>query len=166
MTIDDVPDGARILVDANIVLYMLAGKSPQCHAFLARCADGEVEGVITTVIAAEICHRRMILEAAARGIVSSNPAKTLSCAPDKVRKLSAYADEARALLGGGLLVEAVRPEDFLVALEFQKRHGLLTNDALNLAVARRLGLRDIASAAGGFDYLPGWRVHSPRDIRK
>lgn len=164
MTINEVADGARVLVDANIVLYVLAGKSPQCRKFLSRCAEGSIEGIITTVVAAEICHRRMILEAAARGLVSSNPAKALGRERSKVRKLTDYADEVRDLLGGGLTAEAVRPEDFPVALEFQNRHGLLTNDSLNLAAARRLGLRDIATADSHFDSIVGWRVYRPRDL--
>ena len=165
MSISEVPDGTRILVDANIVLYVLAGKSAQCRRFLGRCADGSVEGIITTVVAAEICHRRMILEAAARGLVATNPAKALGRDRTKVRKLSEYADEMRNLLGGGLTVEAVQPEDFLLSLEFQNRHGLLTNDALNLSSARRIGLRDIATADSHFDGISGWRVFHPRDLR-
>jgi predicted nucleic acid-binding protein len=165
MSIPEVPDGTRILVDANIVLYVLAGKSLQCRRFLERCADGSIEGIITTVVAAEICHRRMILEAAARGLIAANPARALGRDRAKVRKLSDYAGEMRDLLGGGLTVEAVRPEDFLVALEFQNRHGLLTNDSLNLAAARRLGLRDVATADSHFDGVSGWRVFRPRDLR-
>ena len=165
MSIAEVPDGTRILVDANIVLYVLAGKSTQCRRFLERCADGSVEGVITTVVAAEICHRRMLLEAAARGLVATNPAKALGRDRTKIRKLSEYADEVRDLLGGGLTVQSVRPEDFLVALELQNRHGLLTNDALNLSAARRVGLHDIATADTHFDGVSGWRVFRPRDLR-
>jgi predicted nucleic acid-binding protein len=164
MKLAKIPDGSRVFVDANILLYMLARQSEQCLAFLARCASGEVEGWISTIVAAEVCHRRMMLEARARGLVSSNPAKELGRKPAALRKLSAYAEEVRALLGGGLYVEAVLPADFHPALEFQQMHGLLTNDALNLAVARRIGLRTIATADTHFDGVGGLGVYRPDDI--
>lgn len=164
MRLAKIPDGARIFVDANIILYALAGQSDQCHAFLSRCASGQVEGWITTIVAAEICHRRMMMEARVRGLVSSNPARELGRKPAATRKLFAYAEEVRALLGGGLFTEAVQPADFHPALEFQHAHGLLTNDSLNLAVARRLGLRDIATADTHFDGAVGMAVYRPDDV--
>jgi len=164
MKLTKIPDGTRVFVDANIILHTLAGQSEQCRAFLARCASGEVEGWITTVVAAEICHRRMMMEACSRGLVSSNPAKELGRKPSAVRKLSAYAEEVRALLAGGLFAEAVQPADFHPALEFQNTHALLTNDSLNLAVARRLGLREIATADTHFDGVAGLGVYRPEDI--
>lgn len=164
MKLAKIPEGARVFVDANIILYMLANQSEQCRGFLARCASGDLEGWITTTVVAEVCHRRMMLEARARGVASSNPAKELGRRPAAVRKLTAYADEARALLGGGLYVEAVQPADFYPALEFQHAHGLLTNDSLNLAVARRLGLHDIATADVHFDGVGELAVYRPDDI--
>ena len=164
MKLAKLPEGARVFVDANIILYMLANQSEQCRAFLARCVSGELEGWITTVVVAEVCHRRMMLEARARGVVSSNPAKELGRKAAAVRKLFAYADEARALLGGGLHVEPVLPSDFYPALEFQSGQGLLTNDSLNLAVARRLGLHDVATADVHFDGVGGLAVYRPDDI--
>lgn len=55
MSVAEASGGMQILVDANIVLYVLAGKSAQCRRFLERCADSSVEGTVTTVVAAEIC---------------------------------------------------------------------------------------------------------------
>lgn len=166
MKLAKIAGGTRLFVDANIILYTLARRSEQCRAFLARCVSGEVEGWITTIVSAEICHRRMMLEARARGLISSNPARELGRKPAVVRKLAAYAQEVRDLLGGGLYVEAVLPADFYPALEFQHMHGLLTNDSLNLAVARRLGLRDIVTAVGQFDAVDGMTVYRPDDIEE
>jgi predicted nucleic acid-binding protein len=49
-------------------------------------------------------------------------------------------------------------------LEFQQRFGLLTNDSLNLAVGRRLGLTDVASADRGFDAAQGFMIYKPSDV--
>jgi predicted nucleic acid-binding protein len=106
----------------------------------------------------------MVEEAKSRGLVGSNPARALGENRSLLRSLSAYADEVRDLLGGGLLVEPVLPEDFHLALEFQQKFTLLTNDSLNLAVARRLGLSELATADKDFDSAQGFIVYKPTDI--
>ena len=77
MTLDDIPDGSRVLVDASIIIHMLGRKSPQCRSLLARCDSGTVQGWITTTIAAEVCHHRMMQEAQSCGLAGSNPARAL-----------------------------------------------------------------------------------------
>ena len=60
---------------------------------------------------------------------------------------------------------SVLPDDFHVALEFQRQFGLLTNDSLNLAVARRLGLTALATANQGFaNAVHGFMVYRPSDL--
>ena len=164
MNLDDIRNGSRIFVDANILIYALRGSSPQCRTFLSRCDSGAIEGWITTSVVAEFSHRRMIQEAQSLGLVGSNPTRTLAEKPALLRQLNRYPEEVRDLLAGGLQVETVRPEDFHLALEFQQQFGLLTNDSLNLAVARRIVLTDIATADRGFDAAQGFIVYKPSDI--
>jgi predicted nucleic acid-binding protein len=164
MNLDEVPDGSRVFVDANIIIYMLGRKSAQSRAFLSRCDAGAVEGFISTLVAGEVGHRRMMMEAQSKQLIGANPARALAQKREAIRHLSAYADELRNLLGGGLAVEAVRPEDFFAALELQKQHGLLTNDGLNLAVARRLGVNELATADANFDGVEGLLVYKPSDL--
>ena len=164
MNLDDVPHGSRVFIDANIIIYMLAGKSSQCRSFLWRCERSSIEGWISTLVVAEVAHRRMMQEAQSRQLTGSNPARGLSQRPELVRQLSVYADEVRNLLGGGLSVETVHSEDFFVALELQNQYGLLTNDSLNLAVARRLALNEIATADANFDQIGGIAVYKPEDL--
>jgi predicted nucleic acid-binding protein len=164
MKLDDILNGATALVDANILLYARRGKSLQCRNLLARCDSGSISGVVTTVILAEFAHRQMMVECQMLGLVASNPAKAMSRQPELVRGLSTYANDVRNLLGGGFQIETVQPEDFFIALELQKQHGLLTNDALNLAVARRLGITEIATADTHFDHIQGLIVYKPEDL--
>lgn len=58
MDIKLLPAGARCLVDANIIIYNLGGLSLDCKAFVARVTRHEVEAFLTTVILAEVLHRR------------------------------------------------------------------------------------------------------------
>ncbi len=164
MTLDEIRNRTRVLIDANVLIYGIRRSSLQCRALLARCDSGALEGIITTTILAEFSHRRMVEEAKFKGLVGSNPARALSENRSLLRSLSAYADEVRDLLGGGLLVEQVMPEDFHLALEFQQKFALLTNDSLNLAVARRLGVSELATADKGFDSAQGFIVYKPNDI--
>ncbi|TVR55734.1 MAG: PIN domain-containing protein [Puniceicoccaceae bacterium] len=164
MNLADLRDGACVLVDANLLLYGLRRSSQQSLALLQRCASGAIEGVITTIILAEFNHRRMIQEAQAQGLVSANPARALGERRNILSRLSAYAEEVRNLISGGLSVEPVLPGDFRLALEFQKNFLLLTNDSLNLAVARRLGVTDIATADKAFESVQGFTVYHPTDI--
>jgi predicted nucleic acid-binding protein len=163
MKLVEVSSGQRVLVDANIVLYAVQSRSSPCRDFLARCASGDVDGFISTVSLAEIAHRRMTQEAQSRGFAGSNPTRTLAQHPELVRQLSIHARDVRDLLDGGLTVEAVNATDFLLALQLQAQHGLLTNDSLNLAVATRLGLQ-IATADAAFDAVPGLAVYRPDDL--
>ena len=106
----------------------------------------------------------MVEEARANGLAGSNPARALARRPELVRRLRTYADDVRDLLAGDLSIEAIRPEDFHVALELQRQHGLLTNNSLNLAVAKRLGIQEIVTADAGFDAVPGLVVYKPTDV--
>ena len=164
MNLDELRNGTRVFIDANVLIYGIRRSSLQCRGMLARCESGALEGIVTTTVAAEVGHRRMMEEARAKGLIGSNPARALSEQREVIRQLSSYADEVRDLLGGGLIVEAVLPDDFHLALELQQQFGLLTNDSLNLAVARRLGIADIATADRGFDAAQGFIVYKPADI--
>ena len=128
--------------------------------------DGEsVVAFSSTTVLAEVCHRRMINEAKEAGLIpSGNPSRLLGKKPDAVTRLSIYAGNTRDLLDSTIGFEPIHPQDFYLALELQKQHGLLTNDSLNLAVAKRLGVRGIATADKSFDNVQGVIIYKPEDI--
>lgn len=123
-----------------------------------------MSGVLTTVVLAEFCHRRMMQEAQSRGLSNSNPAKALSQDPALVRSLSQYACDVEDLLAGEFSVVDLAGADFPKALELQQQHGLLTNDSLQLAAAIRAGVRLLATADPGFSSVPGFQVFTPDDL--
>jgi predicted nucleic acid-binding protein len=61
-------------------------------------------------------------------------------------------------------VDTVKIEDYYLALELQRQHGLLTIDSLNFAVARRLGIQEIATTDSNFDHIQGLIVYKPGDL--
>jgi len=165
MNLADIRSEAVVFIDTNILIYAGQGLSRQCRQLLDRIDGRAVRGVCSTVVVAELCHRGMINEARAKGLIAySNPAKALSQRREVVRQLSEYGEIVRDILGGELTVEPIQATDFLVALELQKQHGLLTNDSLNLAAAKRLGIQEIATADANFDNVQGLIVYKPEDI--
>ena len=166
MSLDDIRVGQTIFIDANILIYARADQSAQCRRLLTRCQAREVNGIITTFVVAEFCHRRMMQEAQRSVGVRSNPAKALAGKPQVIRALSVYADDLRALLSGELALIDIEKTDFAVCLEIQRQFGLLTIDSINLASARRLGIHQIATADAIFDQVPGLTIFKPDDLRR
>ena len=164
MSLDAIPVGARVLIDANILIYARQAMSAQCHRLLERCARREVIGVLTTIVVAEFCHRRMMQEAQSRGLSGSNPAKCLAQNPAIVKQLTQYQQEVENLLSGDLIVLAVENTDFAKATELQRTHGLLTNDSLNLAAGLRSGVNLLATADPQFDSVSDLTVFNPDDL--
>jgi predicted nucleic acid-binding protein len=64
----------------------------------------------------------------------------------------------------GLRIEPAGAADILEAIRIQRESGLLTNDALLLAVARRLNCEAVASADKAIAAAAGFEVFAPSDL--
>jgi predicted nucleic acid-binding protein len=166
MTLSSIRENDVVLVDANIIVYYIRGVSDQCGQLIRRCTEREVYGVITTHTVAEVMHQLMLAEARENGwITGSNPARQLSGQPERVRRLSRYELAIKSLLSTGLNLELILKEDILTSMKMQRQTGLLTNDALLLAVADRLRIHSIASADKAFKKVHGIALYTPDDLR-
>jgi predicted nucleic acid-binding protein len=164
MNLDDIPNGGAVMLDANVIIYAKRGVSEQCRRLLARCAGGEIRGLIAAVAVAEFCHRRMMQEAQSLGLAASNPARELSQDRALLARLSQYRRDVEDLLSGDLTVVSLDTEDLLKAVELQRMHGLLTNDSLLLAAAIRAAVSIIASNDPHFDRISEVTVYKPTDL--
>ncbi len=164
MTLRDIVHGTTVLIDASVLLYARNRRSPQCRELLTRCEQGAVNGVITLSTLEEFSHRCLVQEAVGNGLAAVNPVRKLAADPKLVCQLNAYADSVRDLLDCSLVVAESHAQDFHVALELQKQHGLLIHNALNLAVARRHSIKDIAIVGPAFDQVPGLILYKPEEI--
>src|ERR1022692_295836 len=164
MNLQDIVNGSTVLIDTNVLLYARNRRSPQCRQLLLRCEQGAVNGAVTLPTLAEFSQRCMVQEAQGYRLVGSNPAPPPSERPELVRQLNAYAESVRDLLDSSLIVAEWHASDVLVALELQKQYGLLTNDSLNLAIARRHGIKDLVTADKSFDNVQGLIVYKPDDV--
>jgi len=162
----DIRPGTWVAIDTNILVYANQRRSPECIDFLKRCAEGSLQGVVPMPMVAELVHALMLIEARENNwIERANPARALAERPDLVRRLIRYELQMREFFGIGLRIEPVGSGDILEAMTIQKEAGLLTNDALLLAVSRRLNCEAIATADKGIARAPGFNVFTPADIQ-
>jgi len=163
--LSSIPAGAWVAIDTNILVYANQRSSPECLAFLARCASGDLQGVVPMPMVAELVHALMLIEARENNwIERGNPARALAERPDLVRRLTRYEARMREFFGIGLKIEAVGAADVLEAMRVQRETGLLTNDALLLAAARRLNCEAVASADKALAGATGFAVFAPADL--
>ena len=147
MNLLNIPAEQPVIIDANIFIYANQKASAQCVKLLERCANNEVFGILPSHILAEVMHVLMLAEAKDIGIIKgSNPARQLTENPQKVKSLNRYESLIRDLLAIGLQLEPLQREDFITAMSLQRQYGLLTNDALFMAIATRLRVTAIVSA--------------------
>ncbi|HNW60179.1 MAG TPA: type II toxin-antitoxin system VapC family toxin [bacterium] len=165
MNLNKIAANEMVLLDANIFLYALQQQSQQCMQLLRRCAEDQVIGYIADNILAEVMHILMVAEARDNNwITTTNPARQLSEQPKRAMALLRYEGLLRDLLSMGLRLESLQREDFITALAVQRHTGLLTNDALFVALAMRLRIKSIASADQALSRVPGILFYSPDDL--
>lgn len=165
MTLAQIPDEEWVVIDTNILVYANQGQSTDCIEFLRRCASGVLQGLVPLPMVAELVHTLMLIEAREnKWIDRQNPSRALASRPDLVRRLVRYETQVREFFGLGLRIEPAMAADILEAMRIQREAGLLTNDALLLAVARRLNCSAVASADKTIASTPGFTVYAPSDV--
>lgn len=161
----DLPQSVACFVDANIFVYHfveLGEVSAACRAFLGRVARLQIEAVSTAACLADAVHRVMAVEAQERFKLDSGAAAWLQRHPERIRELSAFREAARQLDAVPLRLLAADSRSIVDATELSGRHGLLTNDAIILALMRRHGLTHLATNDDDFDAIPELTVWKPR----
>ena len=167
MNLNEIKKSEAVLLDANVLVYGVLHKSEQCTKLLRRCAERDIIGIVGLQQLAEVMHRLMMVEARDNGwTTGGNPAKSLSERPDRIRLMNRYSDIVKGLLASGFRFESLMAEDFSAALRLQREYGLLTNDAVFIAIADRLRIQAIASADKIFKQIQGVILYSPDDIKE
>jgi predicted nucleic acid-binding protein len=102
-----------------------------------------------------------------RGLTSGgNPAAKLAAKPDAIRGLTLYRAKVQSLLELGLGFEPCQLGDLTDRVfSLQQQYGLLTNDAMILAVAIRLKANALVSGDKAFRDVKEPDVYAPSDLR-
>jgi predicted nucleic acid-binding protein len=165
MKLEDLPNGARIFVDANILIYHFSGISLECRAFLQRCESRQVEAFTGVHILLEITHRLMVLEALQKGLITGGqPARKLREQPEIIKSLRAYNQSMRQIPRLKIRVRTITSAIVRASETIRVQEGLMTNDSVTVALMRKMGLLDIATADADFDNVSHIRVYQPGDI--
>jgi predicted nucleic acid-binding protein len=159
-----IPPGAKVFVDANILIYAFSSDPTFGAASLElmeRIERGEVGGFISASLLSDVAHRLMTLEACQTfGWSYTGIARRLRRSQAQVRQLHTFR---RALgdIDNALTVLEVTSTDVLRAGELSQRDGLLSGDALMIAIMEKHQLTLLASNDLDFDQIPGISRYSP-----
>lgn len=165
MRLADIPDGARIFADANILSYALSTIEPfhrLTMPLLERSARQEIEVLTSSFQAAHVVHRAMVVEARHRYELSSRDVVPyLKKHPDAVRSLTRYKEIPGEFSRVRIRILDVTYREIHASKQFRDDYGLLTDDSITLAVMHRQSLTDLVSNDEDFKRVRGIRLWTP-----
>jgi len=165
MTFAAIQAGLSFFMDANPLLYYFTAHprfGTASQSLLDRIERQDVTGFTSAHILNEVVHRLMTIEACQRfGWPIRGIARRLRHHPAEVKQL----DQARQAMDEitliGLQVLAVEKSHVSRACDISRQTGLLSSDAVLVAVMQANGLTHLASADPDFDRVPGITRYSP-----
>lgn len=165
VTFDDIPAGRAIFIDANCLIYEATADptyGPACKRLLERIENKHLTGYTSAHALAETSHRLMTIEAAsllARPLTGM--ANWLRRHPAEVQRLKRHRRTIDDLAAVPIAVLPVSGAQVSRAADLSIQFGLLTNDALIVAVMRDAGLNSLASLDADFGRVPGITRYAP-----
>src|SRR3954453_12452652 len=165
VTFDNIPAGLAVFLDANCLVYDATFDptyGPACKRLLERIENKELSGYTSVAVVAEMAHRLMTIEVANR---LSRPltgmANWLRRHPAEVQQCASHRRAIDELAAIPLNILAVNGSLVSRAADLSIQFGLLTNDALIVAVMQNNGLNALASLDADFDRVSGITRYTP-----
>lgn len=160
-----IPRGSSVFIDANTFVYDFSAH-PQygasCKQFLQRLARRELQGFTSVHVLSDLAHRAMTLEAIDQfGWPAKGIAQRLRKHPADVQKLTRFRQAIDEVSRVGIQVFPIDLPILSAATAVSQQHGLLTGDALIVALMRLHGLTNVASEDADFDRVPGLTRYGP-----
>jgi predicted nucleic acid-binding protein len=160
-----IPAGEAVFVDANVFVYdftPVALYGPASNALLKRFERKELQGITSSLVLHDVAHRAMTLEACQTlGWPYAGIGKRLRTHPAEIQRLTRFRRMLDEILALGVEVLDVSVKHVLLAGDLSRRHGLLSGDALVVAMMQSNGLVNLASGDNDFDRVPGIVRFSP-----
>ena len=159
MTFADLVRGAAVFLDANTLVYHFQPHptfGAACTQLLTRIENQELLGFSSTHVLTEVAHRLMMLEASRlSGFGSTKVKQRVQRQPAVVRQLTRFRTAIEEVLQGRLQVLTIPAALVVEAAKISQQTGLLSNDALIVAVMQDHGLTNLARHDGDFDRVAG-----------
>ena len=115
----------------------------------------------STHVLSEVAHHLMTLEAATHFGWTSKVVQHLKQQPSAIQQLSAFRQAIEKVPQLGIQVLTVPAGLIATATVLSQQYGLLSNDALIVAVMQANGLSKFASNDADFDRVPGLTRYAP-----
>ena len=164
-SLDHLPSGATVFIDANIFVYHFVESSEQCKTFLARCEQGELFGVTGVHVLLEVLHRLMMIEAVEAGLVSpGNVPRKLRERRGVVEQLQTYQDYTDTIPDMGIDIRPLTADIIQDSLPYRQRYGLLVNDSVSVALVLEYGIDALVTADQDFERVANYAVYRPSDV--
>ncbi|MGP0064787.1 MAG: type II toxin-antitoxin system VapC family toxin [Isosphaeraceae bacterium] len=165
MTFADLVNGDSVFLDANTLIYYF-GPHPQfgpaCHQLVHRIENQELLGSTSTHILTEVAHRLMTFEAATlAGWSSGQVTRRLRQQPATIQNLAGFRVAIESIFNSRIQILSIPAPLILSAVALSQQIGLLSNDALIVAVMQANGLTKLASHDSDFDRVPGLTRYAP-----
>jgi predicted nucleic acid-binding protein len=165
MNFGSIAPGESVFVDANVFVYDFGPDptfGPFCRGLLKRIEQGDLQGFTSAHVLGEVAYRLLTLEACqAFGLPYAGIGRWLQRHPDEIRKLPRSRTALDKIVMMQLRVLSVTLQNVLTAGDLSRQHGVLSNDALILAVMSEHGLTHLASNDEDFDRVPGITRYAP-----
>lgn len=159
MIFADLASGAEVFLDANTFVYHFAPDplyGADSNALLERIERQDVRGVTSTHVLTEFAHRLMTIEAVSLfGWPQAGIAYRLRKHAGEIQKLSVFKNSIEAVLKSKVSVLPIAAPSLSLAASISQQFGLLSNDALLVAVMQSHGIANLASNDSDFDRVPG-----------
>jgi predicted nucleic acid-binding protein len=165
MRFSDIPAGARVFVDANTFVYHFAPhpvlQSP-CQELLERITRGEIVGLTSIDVLSDVAHRLMTFEAADKyGWPLTGIANRLKQHPAELQTLVKCRQCVQEVPNFAAQVLSVELSHVVSAASLSQQHGLLSGDALVVAIMLTHGVTNLASHDADFDRVPSIARYAP-----
>jgi predicted nucleic acid-binding protein len=160
-----LPPGARVFVDANTLVFHFA-QHPKfgaaCTEFMERIGRGELSGFASADVLSDLAHRMMTIEAMQLfGWPAAGISQRLRRHAAEIQRLTLFRRAVDGAHQSGLHLLPVTPQQVSAATAISQQFGLLSGDALIVAVMREHGLVHLASYDSDFDRVAGLTRYAP-----
>jgi predicted nucleic acid-binding protein len=165
MTFAGIPPNVAVFVDANTFVYHFSNHpvfAPACTQLLDRCARQEILGFTSADVLSDVAHRLMVLEASvALGWTGTGMTQRLRRHPMEIQRLLRFRQAVQQIPLFGIRTLPITASLVEAATAVSQGIGLLSGDALIVAVMQDQGLTHLASNDADFDRVPGVTRYAP-----
>jgi predicted nucleic acid-binding protein len=165
MTFADLATGDVVFIDANTLIHLFQ-PHPQlgrpCQQLVERIDNQDLVGFTSTHVVSEVSHRLMTVEANhVLGWPIPGIGNRLRMNPQEVQKLTLFRHAVEEIAQSRLQILTITPPMLVAGVGLCQQLGLLTNDAVTVALMPSHGLTKIASSDTDFDRVPGLTRYAP-----